>query len=240
MNLTAAIIASQEWENIDHMNPHLELSAKVYMAWDYISDADKDGLQELWRKEYRDRTEIKRGLFKRFPPDIATDYQAGYSTSHDELITGICFMSYLFDDGKTAARILDEGRTLGFYFSGHSPFKPVNKDVWYRGIINWLGSRVDSEWLVLFNPTHRAFAKLSAGRQLSMIEREAIKINLATSTTWNLLDIKLLFLEKLNLPEFNQHVMAARKRMGSRYRGRYGNNPLYLQIWSLRDAADNH
>lgn len=237
MSLSSIIIAASQWSAINHMNPHLEFSAKVLMAWDHIDTIERQKLRQFWVNQYRDRTEIKRGLFKRFPPDIAGEYRSKYSTSHDELITGICFMSYLFEGGESARRILDEGRTFGFYLSGHSPNKPI-KGKWYAPIINFLDKFLDSEWLVLFNPSHKGFAKLAAGRQMSMIEREAIKINLATSKTWNLLDIKLLFLEQLNLPEFNQHVMAARKRMGTKYRGRYGSDPLYLRLWELRDERE--
>lgn len=235
MSITRMILAASQWTAINHMNPHLEFSAKVLMAWDHVSDADKDKLRDFWRNEYRDKTEIDRGLFKRFPLGTS-EYRDGYSTSHDELITGICFMSWLLDDGETARRILDEGRTIGFYFSGKSPPKYGHGDDFKTKVGNFLMRYVDSEWLVLFNPVYRGYAKLAAGRRLSFLEGESIKLDLLLTKTANLIDIRCLFLERLGL--FGEHTRRARRRIGNSYRGRYGDDPIYLKIWGMRDERE--
>lgn len=236
MSLASMILASQAWAAINHANPHLELTAKVLMGWNTWTTTEVKDFGSFWRTEYRDKCEIKTGVFKRAPKDETgyTAYLHTYSLSRDELL-GIVIASHLFDLGETARRILDEGTTFGLYLSGFVPIKPISGK-WYAGIVNFLGRHIDSEWFILWHPVYRAYVKLAAGRELNSVETWAIQVDLATSTTWNLLDLKLLFLSLLDKREFNQHIVKARQRMGTKYRDRYGSNPIYLQLWELRDG----
>lgn len=242
MNLAAATIAASQWGAIDHMNPHLEFGAKLAMGklTGAFSREDLEKLQNFWQKEIVQKTEVRPGLFKRYPKEYK--YQRKYSLSHDELLgLALCSMVLEPKTRLTIKRILDKGPTLGLYLSGFSPSKPRPvKGNWFeRNLIragNLLMQFVDSEWFILspIRPDLRGYWKVAANRELSTTEYEAIKLDLMMLKTWNLLDLRCCLLELAGRPEFRQHVAMARQRMGTKYRGRYGENPLYLYLWDKR------
>lgn len=228
MKLIEAIEQVSQWENIKHANPHLDFATMTLMA--ETVGFDVEPLGEFWRREYRDRCEVSPGLFKRAPKDVSDhcDYLHEYSFSHDEML-GLNWCSWRFDGGETAARVLDEGRFLGLYLSGKSP----SKSIWDKYI--------DSEWF-MFSPLRRvnmAYAKLACGRNLNTVEEASIGANLLATTaksSYHLLDFKALWLKQMGVHSSFGAIKLARARIGLEYRERYGDNPIYKQLWTLRDA----
>lgn len=247
MNFVEEIKRHHAWEEFAKrgwMNQHLEFGAKLAMGQSagVFSKDDLEKLQNFWQKEIVEKTEVRPGLFKRFPKEYP--YQRKYSLSHDELL-GLALCSMVLEPYTrlTIKRILDQGpNVLGLYMSGHSPFKPraVTGNWFMRQAIrltNWLGPMIDSEWFILRRPLYRGLCKIAANRQITPAEYEGIKFNLLTEKAWNLLDLRCLLLELADRPEFRQHVVSARKRMGESYKGRYGKNPLYLFLWEKRGKS---
>jgi len=210
MKLIEEIERVSHWENIKHVNPHLDFATMCLMAESVGFDVEPLG--DFWRKEYRNRCEVSPGLFKRVPEGY---YGRKMSFSHDEML-GLAWCSWRFDRGLTAKRVLDQGRFLGLYLSGYSG--------------KWL---IDSEWFVLMRPEYRGFVKLGANRNITHDEQAGIEVNLMLTTSWNLLDFRILWLEQLGVSSL--YTDSARARMAHKYRERYGDNPIYQLLWKLRD-----
>lgn len=199
------IIDAAAKPHFGRQNPFLELASLVLEARKVGLAYDK--LKPTWKK-MRDDRRYKRGVFLRFPNDRSI------STSHDEAL-GIAVLSYLFDNGETAREILDEGLIFGLWFTGK----------------NEKGKLLDSEWFTFWRPEQRATMKLAADRKINWLENFALRLSLIKSTSWNMKRVRILFLEGLGYnPKFLERQTIA---LGDKYRGRYGNNPLYWNIWNL-------
>jgi hypothetical protein len=190
-------------------NPFLNFSV-------YILEARKAGIEvsemkEEWEKFAHDRR-YKRGVFKRWPAQ--NGIWNPKSISHDEVIGGIVPMSYLFDGGQTVQEIIDHGLTFGLYFSGK-----WTKKWWHP----------DTEWFIYWRPEFRAFMKLAIGKELSWLEKWAMKLNIMVSGDHNMRRQKLLFLE---LVRFDIRWVRSQMRDSSSHLKQYhARNDLLNEIW---------
>jgi len=202
-----AIINAAKVDGFGLQNPFLELASLTLELREHGFAHDR--LADTW-KHIRDARRIGVGRFRRSPKGHAHHEM---TLSHDELL-GIAVLSNIFDNGETIKEIIDQGLTFGLYLNGK----------------NEKGHWIDSEWFTYWRPEYRGFMKLAAGRKLNWLEECAIHLNIWLATSWNLKRVRLLFLKGLGFyPEF---LARAEKDLGDKYRGRYGKNPLYWNIWS--------
>lgn len=200
----SAIIEAAQDPNFGLQNPFLELASLSLEA--KHAGLAYDRLKPTWER-MRDERRARRGVFLRKPNDTSI------STSHDEWI-GLAVCSYLFDGGETAREILDEGLTFGLWMTGRN-----EKGYWF-----------DSEWVTPLRPEYRAIMKLAAGRRITFIEDLFMRGNIWLSRAWNMKRVRLLFLDAIGYDlEF---VLESLTQLGELYRGRYGSNPLYWNIWA--------
>jgi hypothetical protein len=204
------IDSTNEWGGWGHQNSQLELASLALEA--KKAGLAYDRLGHTWEKQ-RDSTRLKRGIFRRSPKGY---HSHDMSNSHDNAV-GIAVNSWLFDHGETAKEILDEGLTFGLWLTG-----PNEKGRWLCG-----------EWFTFWWPQHRAIMKLAAGRKITALEDLFLRANLLFATSWNMKRVRILFLESIgyDLPFLDK----VSREMGDRFKGRYGENPLYLNLWRLQD-----
>jgi hypothetical protein len=203
------IDSTNEWGGWGHQNSQLELASLALEA--KKAGLAYDRLGHTWTKQ-RDATRSDRGVFLRSPKG---QYSSDMANSHDNWV-GIAVLSYLFDGGETAREILDEGLTFGLWLTGK----------------NEKGHWLDSEWFTALRPEYRAIMKLAAGRKITFIEDLFLKGNLLFSKSWNMKRVRVLFLESIgyDLPFLDK----VSREMGDRFKARYGENPLYLNLWRLQ------
>ena len=190
----------------DYANGSLELASMVLEAW--AAGLDIEELRPAV-ESWVDSIKTKPGIYRRSPNNHE-------QSSHDETL-GIAVLSKLYSL-DAAADTLDQGLTFGLWFSG-------------KAHSSWLWGKLpfDGEWFVFWRPEYRAYMKLGAGRQLSGLEKWCLETNLTMSTTWNLKRIRLLFLSYLGYKNLTPYIAG----LGDKYKGRYGNNSIYLNLWSL-------
>jgi hypothetical protein len=195
-------------------NPFLNFSAYVLEAKE--AGLDVSPLADVW-ESVRDSRRFKPGVFKRWPPN-SLGLWTKKSTSHDEICGGIGPMSHLFDAGTTMQEIIDEGLTMGLYFSGQWTKK------WYLP---------DTEWFVYWRPEFRAFMKLAAGRQITTLERWAMKLNIMWSRDVNMTRVKLLFLKNVGFQPY--FVQTALEDLDFKKLKQYhSKNELMHELWQLQ------
>lgn len=193
----------------DYANGSLELAVRVLEAWAAGIDIEQFRPKvEAWIESI----EVSPGIYRRSPYNPM-------QSSHDEWL-GLAVLSRLYDL-PVAKHILDKGLFFGLWFTGKA----------HDRVLKYIP--VDSEWLVGWRPEYRAIMKLAAGRELSKEENWALELNLLTSTTWNLLRVRLLFLSFLGRQGLEPYIV----RLGDSYRGRYGNDALLLKLWELNGGA---
>jgi hypothetical protein len=134
-------------------------------------------------------------------------------SSHDEWL-GLCALDAMFKLG-ISQKLLD------------GPY------LWITGCPHDVvcGIPVDSEWLTPIRPEYRGIAKFVIGRE-SWVDRLAVHLNLRYSNTFNLLRIRLLLLSYLGIGGLESY----QKRLSDRYKGRYGDNPVYNKLWELNNG----
>lgn len=218
-----------EWGGWGHQNSQLELAVRVLELRE--SGFDISPLKPIWEKQ-RDSTRLSPGIFLRSPKG---KYSSDMANSHDNFL-GICILSYIFDNGATAKEIEDKGLVFGLWLTGR----------------NEKGKLIDSEWFTYWRPEYRAFIKLAQGKKLTYIERTALDLNLLISQAWNVKRVRLLFLKEI-LPDNKPNLLTklicklsgkhiynnvgvqhqSESFMMDSYKGRYGEDPLLLHLWSL-------
>ena len=193
----------------DYANGSLELASMILEAW--AAGLDIEELRPAV-ESWVDSIKTKPGIYRRSPNNHE-------QSSHDEIL-GLAVLSHLYQL-NVAEEILDEGRTLGLWITGtaHSSLFP--------------GIPFDGEWFSTWRPEYLAILKLSAGRHLTGFERWALEANLKLSTTWNLKRIRLLFLSYLGYKNLTPHYA----KLDDKYRGRYGENKIYLDLWELNGGG---
>lgn len=227
------IDSTNYWGGWGHQNSQLELA--VYVLEAKNADLDYLRLKPLYDKQVQ-YTRTTPGIFLRTPKG---EYSSDMSNSHDNWI-GLAILSYLFDDGKVAREILDEGVKFGLWLTG-----PNEK-----------GKLIDSEWFTPLRPEYRAIMKLAAGRKLTILEKTGLEVNLLTSRAWNMKRTRILFLRALgykdNKPSLLTRIVCklAKKPidvnagfieqsevlMGDDFKGRYGDEPILNYIWNLTNT----
>lgn len=201
------IIEAAKDPNFGLQNPFLELASLTLEA--KHAGLNIDPIKPTWER-MRDERRARRGIFLRKPNDYSI------STSKDEAY-GIFILSNIFDNGETGKEILDEGLTFGLWLTGR------NEKGW------WL----DSEWFLFLRPDYLAFCKLLVNRRITFLQDIFMRINISVSHTYNIKRVKLLALQ--HLTGYDQFYVATElTRLGDRYKGRYGDNPLYLNLWKLQ------
>lgn len=96
-----------------------------------------------------------------------------------------------------------------------------------------LGFKVDSEWLTNWRPEYLGFARMVLGQD-NLIDRIAVHLNLRFSKTWNLLRARLLLLEYLGVQGLEKY----NKRLGDKFKGRYGNEPIINELWGMQNGTN--
>ena len=194
----------------DYANGSLELASMVLEAW-----AAGLPIEELrptvvnWIASIRG----KPGIYRRSPDNLE-------QSSHDEWL-GLAALDHIYKLG-IAAEILDQGRTLGLWITG----KPHSSILWGK-----LG--VDGEWLTGWRPEYLAIMKMADGRQINGFEKWALELNLSLSTTWNLLRVRLLLLTHMGYKNLTPYY----DKLGTKYKGRYGNHRVYLKLWEMNGSG---
>ena len=106
-----------------------------------------------------------------------------------------------------------------------------HKGLWKTGKphgVLW-GVPVDSEWLTSYRPEYVGMARFVLGTE-SAIDRFFVHANLLLATTWNLLRARLLLLEYLGVGDLDMYY----RRLGDRYKTRYGDEPIITGLWSMQ------
>jgi hypothetical protein len=203
------INSTNSWGGWEHQNSQLELASLSLEA--KRAGLSIEPLRDIWFKQ-RDATRKSRGIFLRSPEGT---HHSAIANSHDNWV-GIAVLSFLFDDGKTAKEILDEGLTFGLWITGK----------------NERGHWIDSEWFTPWRPEYRAIMKLAAGRKITAIEDLFLRANIYLSKAWNMKRVRLLFLDAIGYDR--KFIELELARLGDKYRGRYGDDPLYWNLWKLQ------
>jgi hypothetical protein len=71
------------------------------------------------------------------------------------------------------------------------------------------------------------------GMKLTLLEDAAMRLNIITSKAWNMKRIRLLFLDGIGYD--STFLMQQTEILGDKYRGRYGDNELYWNLWRLQE-----
>lgn len=194
--------------NPDYANGSLEISVRILEAWAAGIDIEQFRPKvEAWIESI----EVRPGIYRRSPHNPM-------QSSHDEWL-GLAVLSRLYDL-PVAKNILDRGLIFGLWFTGKAHDK----------ILGFIP--LDSEWIVGWRPEYLAIMKLAAFRELSKEEEYALNLNLLVSTTFNLLRVRLLFLTFIGKTGLEEY----KKRLGDRYKGRYGDDKLMLELWKLNQG----
>jgi hypothetical protein len=168
-----------------------------------------DKLEPTYQKLRKSR-EVGPGLYRRTPKGM---WSHEMSFSHDEIL-GLVMLSHLFDGGHTAREMWLARNWLGLYVSGK----------------NEKGHWLDSEFFTPWRPEYRAIWKLCMGMKLTLLEDAAMRLNIITSKAWNMKRIRLLFLEGIGYD--STFLMQQTEILGDKWRGRYGNDPLFWSLWT--------
>lgn len=188
-------------------NPFLELASLTLEA--KHAGLAYDRLKPTWER-MRDERRARRGIFLRKPNDYSI------TTSKDEAF-GIFILSALFDGGETGKEILDEGLIFGLWLTGK----------------NEHGYWLDTEYFTFWRPDYLAFCKLMVGRRINWLMELFMRINISVSNTHNIKRVKLLALHHIAGYDYS-FIYAELKKLGDRYRVRYGQNQLYWNLWEIQ------
>jgi len=156
--------------------------------------------------------EYEPGKVRRSPNDMRAN-------SHDNFIA-LLVCSELFDGGALARRMLHVIDGVG------------------KGVMWRTSEKPDAEWLVK-PEQHRLLQIVCRTKSKNPIRRKindkALECNLLKSESWNMKRVRLMLMAKVFGGMVGVTEKAARD-MGDKYKGRYGQDPLYLGLWELNQG----
>jgi len=188
-----------------YANGSLERAVRLLEAWRAGIDLEQFRPEvEEWIASIK----VAPGIYKRSPHNPM-------QSSHDEFL-GLLIIDALYKLGIAKELIGHQG--LWKTGQPHDSMK-----IW-----KWV-IPVDSEWLTTYRPEYIGLARFVLNQE-SAIDRFFVHANLMLSNTWNLLRARLLLLEYLGVAGLETY----KRRLGDRYKERYGNEPVINYFWSIQ------
>jgi len=190
-----------------YANGSLERAVRLLEAWKAGIDVE----------QFRPEVERYIASIKVAPAIYKRSLLNPMQSSHDEFL-GLLIIDALYKLGITQELIGHRG--LWKTGQPHDSIK-----IWKWTI------HVDSEWLTTYRPEYIGLARFVLGQE-SAIDRFMVYSNLLLSTTWNLLRARILLLEYLNVGGLDKF----KQRLGDKYKGRYGDEPIMVGLWGMQDG----
>jgi hypothetical protein len=173
-----------------------------------VAGIDISPLKPIYEAHLRS-CEYAPGKVRRSPGDLRAN-------SHDNFIALIA-LSELFDGGALARRMLHVIDGVG------------------KGIMWRTSDKPDAEW-ILKPEQHRLIQIVCRTKSSNFFKRKlndkALELNLLKAKSWNMKRVRLLLMAQVFGKMVGVTEKAARE-MGDKYKGRYGDDPLYHGLWAI-------